>query len=183
MAGLTPGESAPLCAQVAPECCCVESVSADNKLELQREFTHELQSSELADQNSKTGVNSDHHFDLTDLSGDDVANSQATTSIDSNTLLQELTELKAPVTQQNSASNMGGHDDCCCAPASDPVSSDCTATPPNLNVDIAEVDVRAVRKLDFPFNQNFLASSSSNSTRPLHLATNKVYLLKRCLLI
>jgi hypothetical protein len=138
LSGIPASQSAPLCAQMAPECCCVESPSA-------------------------SAESSDSSFDISSVSA---AESPSTDSSSRELIV---------------ASTIG-HDDCCCT-ASEPEESTGSSALTVRTIDLIDADPRAPTVRSFPLYKTFSLGGNSDSTRPLHLATNKVYLLKRSFLI
>jgi hypothetical protein len=140
LAGLPAVESAPLCAKLMPECCCIEESS---------------------------------QTDLLQVSFDAQANAEALNQQQSDADLKNVFEKPS-----NS-----GHDDCCCEVSEATPPGDLVALTTVVPLDLAANDVRSMRKLEFPFYKTFSTGTSAHTRRPLHLATNKVYLLKRSFLI
>lgn len=172
LAGLTPSESAPLCAQVAPECCCLAaSPSADDLC------------SDL------TSVSSAPDASIQSLPVQLTVETETGVSTETNSVseqtLEKLSQLQESLDPLSSSPQVAqdGHEDCCCAPVSTPDTPDSALSVIDPLPDFAECDVRVLQRQQFPFHDYFSESVPDHQTRPLHLATNKVYLLKRCLLI
>lgn len=140
LAGLPAAESAPLCAKLMPECCCIEESSQPDVLQ---------------------------------VSFDAQPHAEALNHEQSDADLKNVFE--KPL--------INGHDDCCCEVSEATPPGDLVAVTTVVPLDLAANDVRGIRKLEFPFYKTFSAGTSAHTRRPLHLATNKVYLLKRSFLI
>lgn len=139
LAGVPAVESAPLCAQVMQECCCVETPAVETVFNL--DFSKADTSAAVA------------------LSGSDT----------SDIALQP----EEPT----------GHDDCCCEVSAPQDTVDAILPAPTATVDLATGQAPVLDGSAFPLHTTLSIGASAHTRRPLHLATNKVYLLKRSFLI
>lgn len=139
LAGVPAVESAPLCAQVMPECCCIETPAAETVFNL-------------------------------DLKADTTGSAVTSSGSDNSDIALQPEE---PT----------GHDDCCCE-VSDPQDTvDAIIPAPTATVDLATGEAPVLDGSAFPLHTTLSIGASAHTRRPLHLATNKVYLLKRSFLI
>lgn len=135
IAGVPAVQSNPLCAQIMPECCCIEAPAPDTVFRL--------------DQTVACCAENDDSAEIS--------------------------------LQPDSTSS--GHDDCCCeiSDTTDNVDEIVPASP--ITVDLATSQTATTDSAAFPLHQHLSIGASAHMRRPLHLATNKVYLLKRSFLI
>ncbi|MBY0549494.1 MAG: hypothetical protein K2W95_19615 [Candidatus Obscuribacterales bacterium] len=137
-AGVPAVESAPLCAQVMPECCCIEAPVSETV--------------------------------FTDFGKTDTRSTVASSDSDDSNISLEPEE-------------QTGHNDCCCE-VSDPRDTvDAIIPAPTATVDLAGNQTPVLDSSAFPLHTTLSIGASAHTRRPLHLATNKVYLLKRSFLI
>ena len=154
VAGVPAVDGAALCVQLAPACCC-------SGVE------------EPSDESVVSGLTLGKDTRDVQINGAaDVVSSNCGKADSSDAVLASTGSAEAL-----------GHESCCCEPALPAIPLGAAVNATVVPIELALLQPRVVGAHEFPLHQNLIIGVEAQSRRPLHLATNKVYLLKRSLLI